>query len=150
VNDTRARLSIGDHDGTHFFACDVCQAVDLGAKEVDRIEADVERLTHQLAEQDARGLQLAAEIESLQLALDGCQQLHGLRAEAERIKQAEVERLRVLGRAWAEAEDRWFEVSDARPYGAEAAAQAALTRRVAADALRAALAEEVTPIQTDP
>jgi predicted nucleic acid-binding Zn-ribbon protein len=65
-------------------------------------------------------------------------------------KEAEVERLRGLGRAWTEAEDRWFEVSDARPYEAEAAARAALARRAAADALRNALTGEVTPIQTDP
>jgi len=73
--------------------------------ETDRAEAL--RLRRLLAEQDARGLQLAAEIESLHAALDGCQQLHGLRAEAERIKQAEIESLQdEIQKLW-EDRNRW-------------------------------------------
>jgi hypothetical protein len=96
---------------------------------------------------------LRAEVERLRARNDELERRQKMRIEAmlDGVDPwAEVERLRALGKAWTEAEDRWFEASDARPYDAEVAARAALARRAAADALRNALTEEVTPIQTDP
>jgi hypothetical protein len=82
-----------------------------------------------------------SEQDRLKIEVERLQQQSDDQLRAEKELAAELERLGALGRAWAEAEDRWFEVSDARPYDAEAAARAALARRAAADTLRAALAE---------
>jgi len=101
--------------------------------EIDRLRAENERLREELNEATKS---------------TGGWREYVMRQKAD--AEAEVERLWALGRAWTDAEDRWFEAANARPYDAEAAARTSLERRAAADNLRNALAEEVTPIQTDP
>jgi endogenous inhibitor of DNA gyrase (YacG/DUF329 family)/regulator of replication initiation timing len=96
VSDTRNRLSIGDHDGAHPFACDICQAIDLGAKEIDRIEARLREAEEEVKawRQMAAGLAIAPES---RVAPDGFKEwvkgiIHDAIEDEARVAELEQER----------------------------------------------------------